>query len=421
MKIKLLIISFLVAISTNLMSQNNTKIEEILKIKVELVNKIDIKSGEYFIYLKNDFAKSSIINTQDYEKIRNSTITKIQLVYTQYKESDKFDQTKLNRSRLQSLYDLDAKLFDNNLIDWNIICQTQCKNKDEGTLYFHGFIIYYKPEQTETTIKEEVTIFETVLKSIDEVLESKTEILDSSLDSLEYKVPSLKWSDYSDLIYSPSFDKYTTGQKDTVVLSVLERNKEWKNSLVVIDVTGSMSPFYTQLFVWLKLNENINNIKYVVCFNDGDSKETKNKKVGQTGGIYMSENNDFDALKTLLLSTIAKGCGGDAPENNIEAIIKSTEKYNDFEQIILIADNFANMRDYELISKLNKPVRVVMCGAWNIINTQYLDLARETNGSIHTIESDINNLFDISEGKTIKINEVVYVIEKGKFVLLKNL
>lgn len=112
-----------------------------------------------------------------------------------------------------------------------------------------------------------------------------------------------------------------------------------------------------------------------------------------------------------------KGNGGDIQENNIEAIIDGMNTNPNCKEIVLIADNYANMRDYTMIKNIKKPVRVIICGNYNGINTQYLDLARATKGSIHTIENDLLNLMNINEGQQIDIGKYTYTISEGKFML----
>jgi hypothetical protein len=82
----------------------------------------------------------------------------------------------------------------------------------------------------------------------------------------------------------------------------------------------------------------------------------------------------------------------------------------------MIADNFANIKDFELIKQINKPIHIIICGTNNfIVNTDYLDLARATKGSIHSIEQDIENMVNINEGQILKFEGKKYILEHGKF------
>ncbi len=115
------------------------------------------------------------------------------------------------------------------------------------------------------------------------------------------------------------------------------------------------------------------------------------------------------------------GDGGDVEENNIEAILFAVKKNPKLKEVYMIADNNANMRDYDLMDRVKVPVHIILCGVKEKIpiNTEYLDLARHTNGSIHTVEEDIDNLIKVAEGKTIEISGFEYKIVNGKFVQVK--
>jgi len=80
------------------------------------------------------------------------------------------------------------------------------------------------------------------------------------------------------------------------------------------------------------------------------------------------------------------------------------------------ADNLADMRDYELITEITKPVRILLCGAKYGVNPQYLNLARETGGSVHTLRHDLKNLVEKSEGDTFTFMKKKYIILDGKIV-----
>ena len=107
--------------------------------------------------------------------------------------------------------------------------------------------------------------------------------------------------------------------------------------------------------------------------------------------------------------------GGEHLENDIEAIIGGIKQYPEADEIILVADNMESMRDYKFIKKIKKPVHVILCGAEYRINIQYLDLARQTKGSVHTVNSDVINLLDIKENQHFFINEKEYMFKNGKF------
>ncbi len=115
---------------------------------------------------------------------------------------------------------------------------------------------------------------------------------------------------------------------------------------------------------------------------------------------------------------MANGFGGDCPENNIEALIALQKDSPKAKELIMVADNWARIKDKTLIGKIKKPVRIILCGVnKNAINVDYLNLAYKTNGSVHTIERDIKDLNELKVGSTFKFNSTKYILTKTGFVI----
>ena len=111
-----------------------------------------------------------------------------------------------------------------------------------------------------------------------------------------------------------------------------------------------------------------------------------------------------------------KGGGGDAPENDVEALLHSEKTFPGMVFHVLIADNWAPVKDIKIASRINKPVRIVLCGVVDdALNTDYLDLARVTKGSVHVLENDLFNLAAMHEGEVLKIGKKEYKIVDGHF------
>lgn len=203
---------------------------------------------------------------------------------------------------------------------------------------------------------------------------------------------------------------------DSTVFKIFRRNA-WKNINVVGDVTGSMYPYTGQLLLWLKLHSLDSLTKRFIFFNDGDNTPDKEKKLGNTGGIYSRECSSFDEVKDLVKTTMMKGGGGDCPENNIEALLAAEKKFPEAACQVLIADNWANVKDLSLVEQLSKPVRIVLCGVYDgNVNVEYLNLARKTKGSVHLMEQDLYDLSLLHEGELLRIGRKYYRVKKGSFV-----
>ena len=204
---------------------------------------------------------------------------------------------------------------------------------------------------------------------------------------------------------------------NNVVFNVFKRNKSFKKKLIVADLTGSMYPYGQQISTWLKLQFNKDSTsQYFAFFNDGDRKRDSEKKIGTTGGVYYCKAKTVDELIATMDLTIKKGTGGDAPENVIEGIMFGLSKCGKVDDVILIADNWAKVRDIKMLVRIKVPVRVVLCGVYEgmEINEDYLNIAYKTNGSVHTIEQDITDLMKQSSNKKFNINGVDYIIKNGK-------
>ena len=203
---------------------------------------------------------------------------------------------------------------------------------------------------------------------------------------------------------------------NSVVFNVFKRNKQWKNKLIVADLTGSMYPYAQQVSTWMKLHfMKDTTSQNFAFFNDGDKKRDEDKKIGATGGVYHCKAKTVDELVSTMEMTIKKGQGGDAPENPIEAIIYGLNKSGKVEDVILIADNWAKARDIKMLARIKVPVRVILCGVFDgmEINEDYLNIAYKTKGSVHTIEQDITDLMKQGKDKKFNINGVDYIIKNG--------
>ena len=212
------------------------------------------------------------------------------------------------------------------------------------------------------------------------------------------------------------FDSDVADTANNAIFKVLTRNPKWRKNIIVCDLTASMYPYAKQINTWLKLFFLKDTAKqYFVFFNDGDGKRDSEKKIGITGGIHIVRAKNCDEMLNTMKITIKKGEGGDSPENVVEAILVALKKIRKPDNIILLADNWAKVRDINLISRVKIPVRVILCGVYEgmEINTDYLNIAYKTRGSIHTIEQDISELINQTSNKKFNINGFDYIIKNG--------
>ena len=229
-----------------------------------------------------------------------------------------------------------------------------------------------------------------------------------TLNEYGYVLPHVK-ADYS-------------GYEYKTINKVFNRNLEWEDKLIILDVTGSMTPYIAQYLLWLKLNFNPKEVQNFVFFNDGNGYKQIDKPIGNTGGLYFTDNKlGYNHVVKTISKAISNGnCNYDIQENDLEAVIGGIKKFPESKSIVLIADNNAAPRDFELIKELEKPVKVILCGTnGSNIQEAYLNLAYETKGSVHTIEKDLVDIFENKEGSTFDLFGNQYQIKGGKIVLLK--
>ena len=202
------------------------------------------------------------------------------------------------------------------------------------------------------------------------------------------------------------------------VCAVMHRLKDsWNKKIIITDLTCSMYPYFEQLMLWHSLQQNKKD-NYYIFFNDGDGIPNDQKTIGSTGGIHQTEKSDLLDIILKMKETTSTGCSGDSPENDLEAVIEGVKVREAHDEIILIADNYSDVRDIILLKEIDIPVHIILCGvaSGSLVHEQYLDIAYHTKGSVHTIEEDIFNLSKISEGKTITIGGKIYKLCNGRFI-----
>ncbi len=332
--------------------------------------------GENQTFLSMAYGYYNLHTTAMQRFLENKTIQKIELLYTDYPKGADFEL--LNKRRLAALFILAPHVFSDARIEWQFVVQTSVHSHDQASKMPHGFVITYRPEVTKTSAAAES-------KSVKDILSGKFAF------------------------------------EDSTVYKTLKRNK-WKKTVVVTDLTGNMAQYSAQLLLWYKQNQDDKEkpIKEFVFFNDGDNKPQSAKELGRTGGIYHSPATDVNKLMDLAMLTMSKGYGGDAPENNIEALMTGISKCPDCENVVMIVDNWSDVRDIALLSQIRKPVKIIVCAAKNgSVNSEYLQIARATKGSIHTIDKDIYDLNKLTEGQSIKIGKHIFKIQNGVFVQIR--
>lgn len=347
------------------------------------------------VLLENGYTKSKIINPEKWKPYDDKiVITQIDIVFTKYPRDKEFWRTNyydLLAARVKELIKLDSSLNSADF-EWNLVLQTQPVTEPEAKELFHGIsITYFK---------------------ISEFLEDEEDADETPEQDSSYFVRNE--------LKVKNFIRSQGGTGDSIVLKVFERHKEWQNALVVMDWTGSMYRYGAQAVLWHTLNFETSGIKNFVFFNDGDETPDERKIIGQTGGIYYAQAKNLERLINTFYLVGKRGKGGDIPENDVEALIKGMNRFEDFDELVLIADNNSCMRDFRLLVNLGVKVNIIVCGATTSgINPQYVNLAYHTGGSIHTIEEDITHLSAKVKDKEITIGNIPYKLVNDELFTMK--
>ncbi len=293
-------------------------------------------------------------------------VYEIDLVFTLYpKDINKWrtDYHELLSDRLNMLFQLDTS-FHSTKIKWNMILQTDCETEEQAKDFFHGFVVKFRPKK---------------VRMIDEVKSPK---------------------------HLRALVRGVAATRDSTVFKVLERNPQWENMLVVADWTGSMYKYGAQLVQWhnLHLSTETSRVKHLVFFNDGNKQRTVQKKIGKTGGVYYCKSTEIEEILKTMEMVMSRGDGGDSPENDIEAILTGVRYLKDYDEVVLIADNNSDVRDLSMVKSLNIPIRVILCGKRRThIHEDYLKVAAQTGGSIHTLNKDIFDIDALLNARKVQV------------------
>lgn len=335
------------------------------------------------VSLRMSYARAEILNPEAWKNVsQEKKVYEIQLVYTKYpRDFDKWltDYDWLMENRLKELFKIDPSLRDTS-IRWKIILQTKCSDAETAKDMYHGFVIKYKPRKA--WVAKVRDGYGKQMEFVHRIIEGDT-------------IP-----------------------QDTVVLHALNRKTDWKKMLVIMDWTGSMYEYSSQIMLWHKENILKDLIKHVVIFNDGDDNKFKGQKrsktIGKTGGIYSMDVYNLDNIYSTLEKAMRAGNGGDAPENNLEAILKGLKYYSYCEEVVLIADNRAPPRDMALLKKIKRPVHIILCGAHpDPPDLNYLNIAFMTGGSIQTMNEEVRFSGNIQEEVHFTLGKFKYSTQGG--------
>ena len=351
------------------------------KPTVELIQSYNIPNQQA-VFMKMNYGAHQIIHP---EKWKNGKMDKrprsVELIMTLHPSDQEKWNTQFHTligNRIIEIYKLDSVFLLDKTIKWKIVLQNKASTNATAAAQIHGIVIKYDNLLT----AKEKEHYKTILNKF--IVRNHRAM--TNVDKLE---------------------------------SILDRNiKKWKKMLIITDCTGSMEPYGAEVALWHLLHLNKEEVCGFTFFNDGNGIDSAKKTIGNTGGIFHSQTkNGQQIIDNIRMATIMGRGNYDTPENDLEAIIKSTQEMKEFNDVILIADNNSGIRDIELIEKIKVPIRIVICGLGDQgINIDYIKLAYHTKGTIHTIKEDIETLIRVKEGETFKIDNQLYKIDSGEIL-----
>ena len=203
--------------------------------------------------------------------------------------------------------------------------------------------------------------------------------------------------------------------KTTAVYKGLELINQKQKIALVMDVTGSMTSYIATMVKWINANPSNHPFTSFTFFNDGNNAATKNKKIGKTGGIYFTKS--ISEINKEIKEAMRMGNGGEAPENDIEAILYAIKNDNLANEILLIGDNYSAVRDLELLKDITNPVHVILCAAPKFIRNDYLMIAKSTGGDF-ILNGDLITLSELQHGEKIIIQGIEYKFTGTEFELV---
>lgn len=204
----------------------------------------------------------------------------------------------------------------------------------------------------------------------------------------------------------------------------LDRNiDKWKNVVIVCDITSTMFPYTTQVFDWMNENTDNKSIKGIVFFTDCDSlgRQTRGRLPGK---MFTVRTKDELVLWDTMFAAINNTENNkDKPENNIEALLYAQKHFPDADEFVMIADNSTQVKDMKQLSKVKKKVHIILCGETYEKNlafqSDYIQIAKKTKGTIHTLEDDIENISKVKEMSVVRVGNIYFRFHKGKFYTTK--
>lgn len=424
------------------------KIKTLLQQKAVGVPQHPYAKDTNILYWPMFFSSSYFQDDIDFKIPNNQEIVSVHLVYTRYRQVDTFNQPKLNEKRFYRLAEKHPRWFKNEDIEWRIFEQTKAKTEKRARKMFHGFIVFLKENKDPSFVEREFEILDDIIGKIKDTIETipdkttwrvkrkyfetgrylpwRKDLLQKgvrySSAGIWFRKPEMRVEiDSIPRRTIPGYSKPSGLYKGESLRSLDVYNSLIRHSFrrkwaIVTDVTGSMSPFTGQVLAFIKNHPYHTDSTNYSFFNDGNGAPELIKRIGISGGVYTVKNKSFDSIYSTVKKAMNAGDGGDLPENNIEAILRTIKKWPDTDTVLMIADEMAPVKDMALLKYVEKPVVTLICSHFNTgkIPKQYVQIARVTHGGILTEYGMLYIPKNIRNGGFIDCKEARFYYRDGE-------
>ncbi len=193
-----------------------------------------------YLILESNFSKESVKQIP----FSDRRITRIDLIYTTFRESQQFDQRELDIARLEALIAINPRIINNKFFDWNIIGQTGCNTSSQCLEFFHGFVIYYEDYFTKETSRQEIDSIKTELNELNQWIVKNQDKVEVNYNRIPCEYPE---SLYSSEFLTDKLDKLYKCSEDYKARVFFEADFDYNGRTTEVRVKGNLFPCKNEL------------------------------------------------------------------------------------------------------------------------------------------------------------------------------
>lgn len=187
------------------------------------------------------------------------------------------------------------------------------------------------------------------------------------------------------------------------ISQILKRNKHWQNSLIVL-AGGWFDDHFKMYKQFMKAHQPQQRTKLVVCPH-----------------CHICEPYDKKNFRPLIPKTTnPKIVLAKQTPSDILSIFRALKQQPNAKDIVLIsANNYISNKEKQLFKQIKVPVKIIVVNVQKI-HPYYLELAKATGGSVHTLKADITQFSKLVVGQIKVINGVKYkLISPTQFKVIR--